>query len=683
MSNNNEGKKKILKSTHRPDFTIPFIAKLEGIKREEKHESDRFTSPIFGRKVPDKIVVPKIDNPLKDTGKRLDAFRDMPKVKGKDDYSEFNIINTKTRAEVLGGSVYEEEVIEEKIDIEDKKVEKVIKVEEEIFSNNEVKEEINEDKNINLTPIIEEDEIEDDFINVDPKPEVFETEGLQSKGSFESFNPDVSKEEVKTDPLEKEYTKPKKYILPDPKMFKVKENELDQTPEWVLNHIDIINDTLESFNIDAKVIGHVKGPTVTRYEVSIGPGVRSNRITGIADNLQMNLQSTSIRIETPVPGKPFAGLEVPNVNPEIVYFGNVVNDKEFLNDKSPLKVALGVDIDGSNVYVDITKMPHGLIAGATNSGKSVCVNTLLASLLMKNTPDELKLILIDPKIVELSAYNDLPHLITPVITEPKMASEALKWVVDEMEDRYKKFAENRSRDIKSYNENIKRKKTGEKHMPYIVIVIDELADLMNVAANDVEESIQRITQKARAAGIHLIIATQRPSTDVVKGTIKSNIPSRIAFKVSSHVDSQTILDSIGAEQLLGKGDMLLKGSDRLIRLQGAFIPDEEIYDLTDYIREQRDANYEIDHSDLKETNRRSSGLEPGDEDYINDIAYFVVSQNVASINRVLNEFKIGFNRAQRIINELGNLGVVSESEGTKPREVLVNLDELEEILNRR
>lgn len=670
-------KKKILKSTYRPDFKIPFITKLEGIKTKSKHKSDRFSSPIFGTKVPDKIVYPKIEGELGDTGKRLDAFRDSPKAKFKDDYSEFNIINSKTRVDVLGGTLVEDEDIEEELIEEEKVVEKITPI---IYAKFDEEEKEEENKTINLAPI--EEEI------IEPKPELFKSNGFESKGAFEFLDNDD--EELIEDEKPKETkqvktkevvnVRPRKYKLPDPKMFKVERTENDQEPEWLLKHIDTINETLESFNIDAKVIGHVKGPTVTRYEVSIGPGVKSSRITGITDNLQMNLQATSIRIETPVPGKPFAGLEVPNVNPEIVPFGNVVNNKEFLNSDNPLKVALGVDIDGDNVYVDIAKMPHGLIAGATNSGKSVCVNTLLASLLIKNTPDELKLILIDPKIVELSAYNDLPHLITPVINDAKMASEALKWVVNEMEKRYQKFARNRSRDIKSFNENVKAKRIEEEHMPYIVIVIDELADLMNVAANDVELSIQRITQKARAAGIHLIVATQRPSTDVVKGTIKSNIPSRIAFRVSSHVDSSTILDSIGAEKLLGKGDMLLKGTDRLIRLQGAYIPDDEIYALTDYIRDQGEANFVIKHEDLEKRVTKSDSGEEMDE-LFKDVAYFVVSEDVASINRITGAFSVGFNRAQSILKMMEELGIVSGQEGTKAREVIVTLEELEEILN--
>jgi S-DNA-T family DNA segregation ATPase FtsK/SpoIIIE len=393
----------------------------------------------------------------------------------------------------------------------------------------------------------------------------------------------------------------------------------------------------------------------------------------------MNLSSKSVRIEAPIPGKPYVGLEVPNVKPEIVAFGNVIDTKEFLDDfEHPLKVALGMDIDGENVYVDIQAMPHGLIAGATNSGKSVCVNTILVSLLMKNSPEDLKLILIDPKMVELVPYNDLPHLVTPVITDVKMAAQALSWAVNEMEKRYQTFANSRSRDIKSYNDQIKRGLIDDQKMPYIVVVIDELADLMMAAPHDVEDAIQRLTQKARAAGIHLLVATQGPTTEVVKGTIKSNIPVRIAFKVASFVDSVTILDYQGAETLLGKGDMLLKRSDRAHRLQGAYIPDSEIYAVTDYIRQQFKPDYIFDHDSLRQQAKTKELIT---DDLFEEVAYFVVQNQNASINTIQKQFEIGFNRAQRIVEMLEAYEIVAPAQGTKAREVLVNTHELEEILS--
>ncbi|VEU80364.1 DNA translocase FtsK [Haploplasma axanthum] len=665
--------KKIYKSVYRPDFKIHQFVKLVGIRKGKKEDDlSRFVSPIFGNKVPDKVVIPKSPEGLGDSGKRLDAFRDKPK-NSRDEYREFNIITNKSREEYLGGVIIEDE--EEKT-VEVIEPRKIIP----IISNHEEKEEpvfkINEKpKNINLDPVLNE--------NSEPKIDLHKREQpMVVRGNFE----DEFVEEVKEIEKPKIVEKPKvqkvgnnkKYVKPPVTMFKKMTRDQESKPAWLLEQIEIINATLTDFGIEATVIGSTKGPTVTRYEISLQPGVNVNRISNISDNLMMNLKAKSLRIEAPIPGKPYVGLEVPNVNPEIVAFGNVVDDKEFLeaHDK-PLQVALGVDIDGKNVYVDITKMPHGLIAGATNSGKSVCINTVLASLLIKNSPDELKLILIDPKMVELNAYNDLPHLITPVITDAKMAAQALKWAVDEMEKRYRIFANNRSRDIKSYNDNVKRGIVDEPGMPYIVVVIDELADLMMAAASDVEDAIQRITQKARAAGIHLIVATQRPTTDVVKGTIKSNIPARIAFKVASYVDSTTILDGAGAEGLLGKGDMLLKEVDRPHRLQGAYIPDDEIYKLTDYIRDMREADYILKHDDLK---HRVEFKQVEKDDLFEPVAYYVVETRTASINRIMQEFSISFNRAQTIMKLLENYQIVSENLGTKAREVLVNLEELEEII---
>nr|WIF88825.1 DNA translocase FtsK [Acholeplasma laidlawii] len=324
-------------------------------------------------------------------------------------------------------------------------------------------------------------------------------------------------------------------------------------------------------------------------------------------------------------------------------------------------------------------MPHGLIAGGTGSGKSVCVNSILISLLLKNRPEDLKLILIDPKMVELTPYNDLPHLITPVITDPKMAATALNWVVDEMEDRYKKFAGTRSRDIGSFNENVKKGFIDEQKMPLILIVIDELADLMMVAAHDVENAIQRITQKARAAGIHLLVATQRPTVDVIRGTIKSNIPTRIAFRVASFTDSTTILDGAGAEQLLGRGDMLLKEAERPVRLQGAYISNNEIDAVIDFIRQQTTPQYILKHEDLRHIVQAKDTI---DDELFAQVAEYVVSENSCSINGIQKEYNIGFNRAQKIATLLEQYGIVSPAQGTKAREVLIDMLSLREILEK-
>ncbi|MCK5761691.1 MAG: DNA translocase FtsK, partial [Candidatus Izimaplasma sp.] len=397
--------------------------------------------------------------------------------------------------------------------------------------------------------------------------------------------------------------------------------------------------------------------------------------TGISDNIKMALAAKEIRIEAPIPGKSTIGIEVPNKIPEIVHFIDIVNQDKFMNAKNPLTVALGLDIDGKGVYASITKMPHGLVAGATGSGKSVCINTILMSFLFKYSPEELKLLLIDPKMVELSAYNGVPHLITPVITDAKIATAGLKWAVDEMENRFKIFSQEIVKDITSYNVKAAKVETLKK-MPYIVIVVDELADLMVIASRTVESAIMRLTQKARACGIHLIIATQRPSTDVIKGTIKSNIPTRLAFMVSSYVDSMTIIDSPGADKLLGRGDMLYAESGQpQRRVQGAYVSDLEIHNVIEFIKRQRSEEYFFTQEKLIKKITSSSNS----DELLNEVAAYVVIKGEASINKISKEFKVGFNRAQKIVELLADLGIVSDNVGSKARSVLVNKQELEEI----
>ncbi|CCV64047.1 Cell division asociated protein, FtsK/SpoIIIE domain [Alteracholeplasma palmae J233] len=616
-------------------------------------------------------------------------------MNNKDNYYEFDIIDQNTRSEIFGGKTYDKQDVSKKEEILEKndpfKIKPIqIKKDAEEEQKQQAKvEDIDWLKSRNVATKIKPDE---DDLTIKVYERKIEKEP-EFKASFESFDDQTSEhqkeekeiprvvkpqQEIKTP---KTFDSNKKaYILPSVSMFKKVQRDQNSKPQWLLDQIELIDQTLINHAVDGHVNGSTKGPTVTRYEIALEPGVNVKRVLAIQDNLMMNLAATSIRIEAPIPGKPYVGIEVANKEAEIVAFGNVVDQKEFLEDHDhPLKVALGVDIDGKNIYIDIAKMPHGLIAGGTGSGKSVSVNTILVSLLLKNTPENLKLILIDPKMVELTPYNDLPHLITPVITDPKMASSALNWAVEEMERRYKVFASSRSRDIKTYNENVQRGLTTEGHMPYMVIIIDELADLMMVAPHDVEDAIQRLTQKARAAGIHLLVATQRPTTDVVKGTIKSNIPARIAFKVASFVDSTTILDGAGAETLLGRGDMLLKEADRPIRLQGAYIPDSEIFEVTDFIRAQQEPSYVFKHEDLK---RQVEFKETVTDDLFNDVALFVVREQNASINAICKEFNIGFNRAQKLVSLLEDYQIVSVGQGTKAREVLVTEYELEEILNK-
>jgi S-DNA-T family DNA segregation ATPase FtsK/SpoIIIE len=676
-------------------FVIFQFIKLEGIRGKEKYKKSRFVSPIFGRSVKDVVTVPFTIKDTGDTTRRFDAFRTKPKLteeeakrKHGNKYYEFtNIVSNKTRAEYFGESSY---VPTNEKDVEESHERKIISPIGGHYKDRSAKPDpmpfkANPEPQrrvASVAPVIEERKVESEPV-VDTYVRRAPVDPSSIKSSDFGTNPNTNTTPVEQKrfepPIRLQKVEEDHYILPSIKLFSKKERDLNEKPQWLLDQIDVINATLSQFGIEGFVSGSKKGPTVTRYEVSLDPGVNVKRILSIQDNLMMNLASQSLRIEAPVPGKPYVGLEVPNYKPEIVAFGNVVDTKEFLDDMDhPLKIALGVDIDGENIYVDIQSMPHGLIAGATNSGKSVCVNTVLVSLLLKNSPKDLKMILIDPKMVELTPYNDLPHLITPVITDVKMAAAALNWAVNEMEKRYQTFANSRSRDIKSFNDNVKRGLVDLEKMPFIVIVIDELADLMAVAAHEVEDAIQRLTQKARAAGIHLLVATQRPSTDVVKGTIKSNIPARIAFKVASFVDSTTILDGAGAEALLGKGDMLLKRSDRTHRLQGAFIPDEEIYAVTDFIRKQSGgSNYVFEHDALKQQARAREAV---NDELFHDVAYFVVESGNASINSIQKEFTIGFNRAQKLVEMLEEYEIVAPNQGTKAREVLVTISELNDIL---
>jgi S-DNA-T family DNA segregation ATPase FtsK/SpoIIIE len=518
-------------------------------------------------------------------------------------------------------------------------------------------------------------------IELEPEESIDPSTITMESNFFSQFNqkPEVKKDEQKTPILNHTNEQVKKkhvYVYPDVSLFEKSENDLTEKPEWLLNQVEQLNTTLLDFNIEGQVIDSKKGPTVTRHEIALEPGVNVKKVLGIQDNITMSLAATSVRIEAPIPGKPFVGVEVPNEVKDMVRFGNIVDDPKFLKSNQPLQVALGMDIDGSHVYANIESMPHGLIAGATNSGKSVCVNTILVSLLLKNSPEELRLILIDPKMVELAPYNDLPHLITPVITDSKVASQALNWTVEEMERRFMIFASSRARNLQSYNDNVEQGLVEGEKMPRIVVIIDELADLIMAASKEVEDSIQRLTQKARAAGIHLIVATQRPTTDVIKGTIKSNIPVRIAFKVASFVDSTTILDGAGAETLLGRGDMLLKISDAPLRLQGAYISDDEIYAVTSMIKDQQPTNYIFGHDELKRKIEKVSQL----DELFPDVARFVVEQQSCSMNSIQKQFGIGFNRAQDIVKSLIDTGIVEDSQGTKAKEVQVSLYDLDEVL---
>ena len=445
--------------------------------------------------------------------------------------------------------------------------------------------------------------------------------------------------------------------------------------------------TLYSFGVSAKVENVSVGPAITRYELKPAEGVRVSKIANLADDIALNLAAETIRIEAPIPGKQAVGIEVPNKEKETVHLREVLESKEFQENKSKLTVALGKDVAGNTQLADIAKMPHVLIAGSTGSGKSVCINTIITSIIYNAKPSEVKLVMVDPKVVELSVYNGIPHLLIPVVTDPKKAAGALAWAVQEMDDRYNKFASKGVRDLKGYNKAIE-KEGGIGKLPQIVIIVDELADLMMVAAKDVEEAICRLAQKARAAGMHLVIATQRPSVDVITGLIKANIPSRIAFAVSSQVDSRTILDTIGAEKLLGKGDMLFfpSGAPKPSRVQGAFVSDEEVEKIVDFVKSNGTATYSEDILESIENNNKSdkdlAQEQAADDDtdpFLMDAIQTVVETGQASTSFIQRRFKVGYARAGRIIDQMEERGVISGYQGSKPREVLMTLDKLNEL----
>ncbi|OFD37966.1 DNA translocase FtsK [Bacillus mycoides] len=466
---------------------------------------------------------------------------------------------------------------------------------------------------------------------------------------------------------------PPKYEFPPLTLLTIPQQAALDNTEWLEEQEELLNTTFNNFHVGAHVINVSQGPAVTRFEVQPDPGVKVNKITNLSDDIKLSLAAKDIRIEAPIPGKSAIGIEVPNKESKPVFLREILRSPVFTKSESPLTVALGLDISGDPIVTDIRKMPHGLIAGATGSGKSVCINAILTSILYKAKPHEVKLILIDPKMVELAPYNSVPHLVAPVITDVKAATAALKWAVEEMERRYELFAHAGARDLTRYNTIVSGREIPGETLPYIVIVIDELADLMMVAPGDVEEAICRIAQKARACGIHLLVATQRPSVDVITGLIKSNIPTRISFTVSSQVDSRTIIDIGGAEKLLGRGDMLFlgNGTSKPVRVQGVYVSDDEIERTVDHVKKQMKPNYLFKQEDLLAKSEQSES----EDELFFDACQFVVEQGGASTSSVQRKFRIGYNRAARLIEEMESQGIISEARGTKPRDVLISEDE--------
>lgn len=453
-----------------------------------------------------------------------------------------------------------------------------------------------------------------------------------------------------------------------------KDDELKKRGELLIS-------TLNSFGVGAKIIAITRGPSVTRFEIQPDSGVKVSKIVSLSDDIALNLAATGVRIEAPIPGKAAIGIEVPNKEVEPVYLHDVLKSSEYLNAPSKLSIALGKDISGNIIIGDIARMPHLLIAGSTGSGKSVCINTIISSILYKASPDEVKFIMVDPKVVELGVYNGIPHLLIPVVTNPKKAAGALAWAVQEMETRYGLFAQKGARDISGYNK-IAIKDDLEK-LPQVVIIIDELADLMMIAANEIEDSIIRLAQKARAAGIHLVIATQRPSVNVITGLIKANIPSRIAFAVASQVDARTILDTAGAEKLLGRGDMLYHpiGMPKPKRVQGAFVSDGDVEKLVEHVKSSfGDAQYDeeiesiIESSNNKEAANTAS-VDDEDEDLIEAAAELAFEFNQISASFLQRKLKVGYPKAARIVDTLEARGLISEADGSKPRQVIMTRNE--------
>lgn len=524
------------------------------------------------------------------------------------------------------------------------------------------------------------------------KPEKKNPDPQGQKASAEELSEVAAEAEENTTIVEQiKYRFPPVELLAKPAVRQNNSSEADMHAT-----AEKLRSTLESFGVRVTITNVSRGPSVTRYELQPEQGVKVSRITNLADDIKLNLAAADVRIEAPIPGKAAVGIEVPNKDNTAVFLRELIESKEFEQHPSDIAFTVGKDIGGQNIIADIGKMPHLLIAGATGSGKSVCINTIIMSILYKADPSEVKLIMVDPKVVELSIYNGIPHLLIPVVTDPKKASAALNWAVAEMTDRYQKFAELNVRDIKGYNEKLRElSEKGletEKYqkLPRIVIIVDELADLMMVAPGEVEDAICRLAQMARAAGLHLILATQRPSVNVITGLIKANVPSRIAFAVSSGVDSRTILDGVGAEKLLGKGDMLFfpSGYPKPVRIQGAFVSDKEVASVVDFLKSQTAGqngyNEEITSKIAENTEQAAAGAAPvqdgGRDEYFAEAGRFIIEKDKASIGMLQRVYKIGFNRAARIMDQLSEAGVVGPEEGTKPRKILMTAEEFEQFL---
>ncbi len=532
-----------------------------------------------------------------------------------------------------------------------------------------------------------EDQIQiDDYVDKKIEKTVRDVENANKKAKKDNIDDKLKEnvsEEIDSSLNNQTNDAEKKYIYPDLNLLVSNNNNKlnNSDKKELIDSASKLTEILSNFGVDARVIHVTKGPSVTRYELQPSPGVKVSKIVNLADDIALGLAASGVRIEAPIPGKAAIGIEVPNKTQTAVYLREVIESDEFINAKQKLAFALGKDIGGECVVGDLSKMPHTLIAGATGSGKSVCINSLIISILYKYSPQEVKLLMVDPKVVELNVYNGIPHLLIPVVTDPKKAAAALNWAVNEMTRRYNLFAEKGVRNMDSYNALYEKGEIEEK-LPYIIIIVDELADLMMVCPNDVEDYIGRLAQMARAAGMHLVIATQRPSVDVITGVIKANIPSRISFAVSSQIDSRTILDSAGAEKLLGKGDMLYYpvGESKPLRVQGCFISEDEVENVVEFIKNSSEES-EYEESIIEHINNEAEGKSLGSEgeevdELLSKAIEIVVESRQASTSFIQRKLRIGFNRAARIMDQLEERGIISERDGSKPRNVLVSKEDL-------
>lgn len=532
-----------------------------------------------------------------------------------------------------------------------------------------------------------EDQIEiDDYVDKKIEKSVRDVENANKKAKKENIDNKLKENVIEeidyslnnsSSEIEKQYRYPDFDLLVNNNNNKLNNSDKKE----LIDSASKLTEILSNFGVDARVIHVTKGPSVTRYELQPSPGVKVSKIVNLADDIALGLAASGVRIEAPIPGKAAIGIEVPNKTQTAVYLREVIESDAFINAKQKLAFALGKDIGGECVVGDLSKMPHTLIAGATGSGKSVCINSLIISILYKYSPQEVKLLMVDPKVVELNVYNGIPHLLIPVVTDPKKAAAALNWAVNEMTRRYNLFAEKGVRNMDSYN-GLYEKGEIEEKLPYIIIIVDELADLMMVCPNDVEDYIGRLAQMARAAGMHLVIATQRPSVDVITGVIKANIPSRISFAVSSQIDSRTILDSAGAEKLLGKGDMLYYpvGESKPLRVQGCFISEDEVESVVEFIKSSSEES-KYEESIIEHINNEAEGKAIGDEgaevdELLSQAIDIVVESRQASTSFIQRKLRIGFNRASRIMDQLEERGIISERDGSKPRNVLVTKENL-------